>query len=73
MQRSEDSRRSRAELVKKFDLNIEKVLEDWGTAHAIRELISNALDEQILTGTAIRSTFAASRSQHALRGEGCIS
>jgi hypothetical protein len=34
-----------------FDLNIEKVLEGWETCHAIRELIANALDEQILTRT----------------------
>ena len=37
--------------VKKFDLNIEKVLEDWGIPHAIREVIANALDEQALTNT----------------------
>lgn len=35
--------------MKKFDLNIEKVLEDWETYHAIREVIANALDEQLLT------------------------
>jgi hypothetical protein len=35
-----------------FDLNIEKVLEHWTVAFAIRELIANALDEQALTGTA---------------------
>lgn len=34
-----------------FDLNIEKVLEDWEVHHAIREVIANALDEQILTKT----------------------
>jgi hypothetical protein len=34
-----------------FDLNIEKILEAWDSAHAIRELIANALDEQILSGT----------------------
>jgi hypothetical protein len=34
-----------------FDLNIEKVLEGWEACHAIRELIANALDEQILTKT----------------------
>jgi hypothetical protein len=32
-----------------FDLNIEKVLEHWEIRHAIREIIANALDEQILT------------------------
>lgn len=36
---------------KKFDLNVEKILEDWETYHAIREVIANAIDEQILTGT----------------------
>jgi hypothetical protein len=34
-----------------FDLNIEKVLEDWEVHHAIREVIANALDEQLLTKT----------------------
>jgi Holliday junction resolvasome RuvABC ATP-dependent DNA helicase subunit len=34
-----------------FDLNIEKVLEGWETCHAIREIIANALDEQILSQT----------------------
>lgn len=37
--------------IKKFDLNIEKVLEDWEIYHAIREVIANALDEQILSKT----------------------
>ena len=32
-----------------FDLNIEKILEDWEVCHAVREIIANALDEQILT------------------------
>jgi hypothetical protein len=35
-----------------FDLNIEKVLEHWSVPFAIRELIANALDEQVLTGAA---------------------
>src|SRR5438046_10284752 len=34
-----------------FDLNIERVLEHWTVAHAVREIIANALDEQILSGT----------------------
>ena len=34
-----------------FDLNIERILEAWDSAHAIRELIANALDEQILSDT----------------------
>ncbi|MEE8402951.1 MAG: hypothetical protein V3R93_04275 [Candidatus Hydrothermarchaeaceae archaeon] len=34
---------------KKFDLNIEKkILEDWA-APIIREIIANAIDEEILT------------------------
>ncbi|MGL4806745.1 MAG: hypothetical protein ACRC26_10415 [Bacteroidales bacterium] len=37
--------------MRKFDLNIEKILENWDTHHAIRELIANALDEQFLTQT----------------------
>ena len=36
---------------KPFDLNIEKILEDWEIYHALREVIANALDEQQLTGT----------------------
>ena len=35
-----------------FDLNIEEVLEHWTVAHAVRELIANALDEQVLASTA---------------------
>ncbi len=35
-----------------FDLNIEKILENWEVYHAIREIIANALDEQMLTKTA---------------------
>ncbi len=34
-----------------FDLNIEKILEDWEIHHGIREVIANAIDEQKLTGT----------------------
>ncbi len=36
---------------KAFDLNIEKILEDWEVDHALREVIANALDEQQLTET----------------------
>ena len=35
-----------------FDLNIEEVLENWEVEHAIREVIANALDEQVLSRTA---------------------
>ena len=34
-----------------FDLNIEEVLENWEVEHALREIISNALDEQVISKT----------------------
>lgn len=37
--------------VRLFDLNIEQVLEHWPVSFAVRELIANALDEQLLAGT----------------------
>ena len=37
--------------MKKFDLNIEKILEDWEVRHAIREVIANAIDEQKLSNS----------------------
>src|SRR5438552_18890801 len=36
---------------KRFDLNIDKILENWEICHAIRELIANAIDESVLTKT----------------------
>jgi hypothetical protein len=36
---------------KEFDLNIETILEDWEIYHALREIIANALDEQVLTNS----------------------
>lgn len=33
-----------------FDLNVEKVLEHWTPAHALREVIANAIDEHALIG-----------------------
>jgi hypothetical protein len=38
--------------VKPFDLNMEEVLENWEVFHAIREVIANALDEQLISNTA---------------------
>ncbi len=35
--------------MKHFDLNIDKILENWTSVHACRELIANALDEAVLT------------------------
>jgi sugar-specific transcriptional regulator TrmB len=48
--------------MKKFDLNIEKILENWETSHAIRELIANALDEQLLTKTKEVEIFKSGNS-----------
>jgi hypothetical protein len=36
---------------RRFDLNVEKILEGWEICHAAREIIANAIDEQVLTGT----------------------
>ena len=38
--------------MKYFDLNIDKILENWTAVHACRELIANALDESILSDSA---------------------
>lgn len=38
--------------IRNFDLNIDKILDNWDVAHAIRELIANALDESLLSQTA---------------------
>jgi hypothetical protein len=32
-----------------FDLNIEEVLANWEVEHALREVVSNALDEQVIS------------------------
>jgi len=36
-----------------FDLNIDKILENWEPKHAVREIIANALDEAIITKTSL--------------------
>lgn len=38
--------------IRAFDLNIEEVLENWEVEHALREVIANALDEQVISQTA---------------------
>lgn len=38
-----------ADTVKHFDLNIDKILENWELSHAVRELIANAIDESVLS------------------------
>lgn len=40
-----------------FDLNIEEILDNWEIHHAIREIIANALDEQILSKSQEISIF----------------
>lgn len=42
-----------------FDLNIEKILENWEIFHAIREIIANAIDEQLITQTKDISIYKA--------------
>ncbi len=51
--------------MKKFDLNIDRMLENWEIFHAIREIIANALDEQIISGSQeIRITLEPDGSWH---------
>ena len=50
--------------MKKFDLNIEKVLEDWEIYHAVREVIANALDEQALTNSSEIKIFKEKGKWH---------
>lgn len=47
-----------------FDLNIEQVLEHWEPEHAAREIIANALDEQILTKSKEIEIFKAENTWH---------
>lgn len=56
--------------MKKFDLNIEKVLEDWGIQHALREVIANALDEQALTNTKAVQIFKDDQGRWHIRDYG---
>jgi hypothetical protein len=55
---------------KLFDLNIEKVLEDWEVYHAVREIIANALDEQLLTKTKEIEIFKDGSGQWHIRDFG---
>ena len=49
---------------KEFDLNIEEILEDWEVHHALREIIANALDEQVLTNSKDIKIFKDSKGQY---------
>jgi len=54
-----------AKEIRNFDLNIEKILEGWEVKHAIREVIANALDEQVLSNTQdIQITEDRARNWH---------
>lgn len=55
---------------RRFDLNIEKILDNWEVYHAIREIIANALDEQILTKTSEVQIFKDGSSKWHIRDYG---
>ena len=55
---------------KKFDLNIEEILENWDVADGIREIIANALDEQTLTGSEPIRIFQSSKNKWHVRDYG---
>jgi hypothetical protein len=62
--------------MREFDLSIERVLENWTVAHALREIIANALDEHALTGSAEptiwRSSSNGAKSHGSLRPRGSV-
>lgn len=57
-------------MIRRFDLNIDEVLESWEPAHAIRELISNALDEQTLTHTPAIQIYEKAKDEWIIRDFG---
>ena len=57
-------------MTREFDLNIERVLENRTVAHALREVIANALDEQALTETAEPQIFADAEGHWHIRDWG---
>jgi len=56
--------------MKKFDLNIEKVLEHWSIPHALREILANALDESMLTNTKEPDVFKDNKGNWHIRDYG---
>ena len=56
--------------MKKFDLNIDQMLENWDACHAIREIIANALDERVLTGSQDISILRDNQGQWSIRDFG---
>lgn len=57
-------------MTREFDLNIERVLENWTLAHALREVIANALDEQALTSTREPQIFSDAQGRWHVRDWG---
>lgn len=53
-----------------FDLNVEKVLEHWTVAHAVRELLANALDEHLLGHGAVPEVERAGDGRWRIRDFG---
>jgi len=56
--------------IKEFDLNIEEVLENWEIEHALREIIANALDEQVISRTDEIQIFKSSAGDWHIRDFG---
>jgi hypothetical protein len=56
--------------MKNFDLNIDKILDNWEVPHAIRELIANAIDESILTRTSAPRIFKDTTGWWHIKDEG---
>lgn len=57
-------------MVRKFDLNIELMLENWSVDLAIREIIANALDEQLLSKSNEVKIFKDSKGDWHIRDFG---
>jgi hypothetical protein len=56
--------------MKYFDLNIDKILENWELPHAVREIIANAIDESVLTRTEFPSVFKCTHGWWHIRDYG---
>jgi hypothetical protein len=56
--------------VRAFDLNIEEVLENWEVEHALREIISNALDEEVISRTSEIEIFKDQQANWRIRDRG---
>ncbi|MBA7531143.1 hypothetical protein ES705_23354 [subsurface metagenome] len=63
-------KRLKIDNIKKFDLNIEKILEDWEKHHAICEVIANAIDEELLSKTKKIRIFKDNKKQWHIKDYG---